>query len=96
MNEDAKIVEEKVIKSLSEETRSIKISVVITCHTRKQFLREAINSAIHQTFPRKDYEIIVVADFHDEEIEKYCKDYNVIFKYDDRQGIGAKMASNND
>ena len=45
------------------------ISVVITAHNRKEFLKEAINSAINQTLDKDFYEIIVVKNFDDQEVD---------------------------
>jgi len=39
------------------------ITVIITAYNRKEFLEDAIKSAINQTLPRKYYEIIVVKIF---------------------------------
>ena len=41
------------------------ISVIITAHNRKEFLLEAVNSALNQTLPKDEYEIIVVKNFQD-------------------------------
>lgn len=68
------------------------ITLVITCHQRKQYLKSAIDSAVHQSFPRTQYEILVVADFNDAEIGEHCKVNNVEFIFDPRHGIGTKMA----
>ena len=40
------------------------ISVIITAYNRKQFLPDAINSALHQTLDRYPFEIIVVSNFY--------------------------------
>jgi len=39
------------------------ISVIIVAHNRREFLLEAVNSALHQTLPKDEYEIIVVKNF---------------------------------
>jgi cellulose synthase/poly-beta-1,6-N-acetylglucosamine synthase-like glycosyltransferase len=39
------------------------ISVIITAHDRKEFLKEAINSVINQTLDKSFYEFIVVIIF---------------------------------
>jgi len=36
------------------------ISVIITAHNRRELLLEAVNSALNQTLPKDEYEIIVV------------------------------------
>jgi glycosyltransferase involved in cell wall biosynthesis len=44
------------------------ISVIITVHKRKESSLEAVDSAINQTLPKDEYEIIVVKNFKDERI----------------------------
>jgi glycosyltransferase involved in cell wall biosynthesis len=39
------------------------ISVVVTAYDRREFLLSVLRSAINQSF--KDYEVIVVKNFHD-------------------------------
>jgi glycosyltransferase involved in cell wall biosynthesis len=39
------------------------ISVIITAHNRKEFLKEAIQSALNQTLERSNYEILVIKNF---------------------------------
>lgn len=41
------------------------ISVIITAYKRKDFLKYALESALNQTLPRENYEVIVVKDFED-------------------------------
>lgn len=52
--------------------------VVLSHHSRKEYLKEAIESAINQTLPRSLYEIIVVKDYEDLELEKFFLEYGVI------------------
>lgn len=68
------------------------ISIVITCHSRKDFLEEAIESALNQTIPRERYEILLVMDFQDTELEEYCRNRNVKIIFDNRPQIGVKIA----
>lgn len=46
-----------------------KISVIITCHNRKDFIVDAIDSLSRQTIPREEFEIIVVKNFKDDQID---------------------------
>ncbi|MEM4092970.1 MAG: glycosyltransferase family 2 protein [Conexivisphaerales archaeon] len=41
------------------------ISVIITAHDRKDYLKEAVNSALKQTLDRDKYEVIVVKNYSD-------------------------------
>jgi glycosyltransferase involved in cell wall biosynthesis len=53
------------------------ISVIITAHNRREFLLDAVNSALNQTLPKDEYEIIVVKNFEDERIDKFLEEHNV-------------------
>jgi glycosyltransferase involved in cell wall biosynthesis len=53
------------------------ISVIITAHDRREFLLDAVNSALNQTLPKDEYEIIVVKNFEDERIDKFLEEHNV-------------------
>ena len=49
---------------------SKKISVIITAYNRKNFLYDAVKSAIDQTIDKKLYEIIIIKNFEDKKINK--------------------------
>jgi glycosyltransferase involved in cell wall biosynthesis len=55
------------------------ISVIITAHRRREFLLSAVESALHQTLPRDYYEIIVIKDFEEEELDMFL-DNNYVKK----------------
>ena len=50
------------------------ISVIVTAYNRKEFLLQAVSSALRQTLPREYYEVIVVKNFEDEEIDRQLGD----------------------
>ena len=54
------------------------ISVIVTAYNRKEFLLEALQSAVNQTLPRDSYEIICIKNFNDQKIDKYIKDNEII------------------
>jgi glycosyltransferase involved in cell wall biosynthesis len=54
------------------------ISVIVTAYNRKEFLLEALQSAVNQTSPRDSYEIICIKNFNDQKIDKYIKDNEII------------------
>lgn len=54
------------------------ISVIIDAHDRKEFLKDAIESAINQSIDRSIYEIIVVKNFDDPEIDNLIAANQVI------------------
>jgi glycosyltransferase involved in cell wall biosynthesis len=70
------------------------ISVIITAHNRKEFLKEAINSVINQTLNRDFYEIIVIKNFDDQEIDNLIEKNKIISlkSRDDSSSIGGKLA----
>ncbi|MEM3245801.1 MAG: glycosyltransferase family 2 protein [Candidatus Micrarchaeaceae archaeon] len=69
------------------------ITVIISAHDRKQYLKDAINSVLNQTLDRSLYEIIVVKNFNDREIDKFIKQHNIRdIKFTRNQNLGAKFA----
>ena len=67
------------------------ISVIITAHNRREFLLEAVNSALNQSLPRDEYEIIVVKNFEDEKIDKFLEEHNVKNVFTKEEPLGAKV-----
>jgi len=66
------------------------ISVIITAHNRRRFLLEAVNSALNQTLPKDEYEIIVVKNFEDERIDKFLEEHyvkNIVTKEEPLNGL---------
>jgi len=53
------------------------ISVIVTAYNRKEFLLQAVSSALRQTLPRDFYEVIVVKNFEDEEIDRWLEGWGV-------------------
>ncbi|MEM3265626.1 MAG: glycosyltransferase [Thermoplasmata archaeon] len=53
------------------------ISVIVTAYNRKEFLLDALKSVVNQTLDRKFYEIIVVKNFNDNEIDNYILENNI-------------------
>jgi glycosyltransferase involved in cell wall biosynthesis len=68
------------------------ISVIITAHNRREFLLEAVNSALNQTLPKDEYEIIVVKNFEDERIDRFLEEHNVKNIVMKEEPLGAKIA----
>ena len=54
------------------------LSVIVTAYNRKEFLLEALQSAVNQTLKRDKYEIICIKNFNDQKIDKYLKDNEII------------------
>ena len=55
-----------------------RLSVVVTAYNRKEFLLEALHSAVNQTLPRDSYEIICIKNFKDNKIDNYIKNQGII------------------
>ncbi len=51
------------------------VSVVITCYNRERFISRAIRSALSQTFPRDNYEVIVVDDGSTDSSPQIIRDF---------------------
>lgn len=68
------------------------ISVIITAHDRKEFLIEAIKSVLNQTLDRSLYEMLVVKNFEDEEIDKFIDKENIINIFTEKAELSKKFA----
>ena len=68
------------------------ISVIVTAYNRKEFLLQAVSSALRQTLPRDFYEVIVVKNFEDEEIDRQLKHMGVTNLSSNSVGLGAKVS----
>ena len=53
------------------------ISVIITAYNRKEFLLNAIKSVLNQTLDKKYYEIIVIKNFEDKNIDNFISGNNI-------------------
>jgi len=69
------------------------ITVIITAYNRKEFLEDAIKSAINQTLPRKYYEIIVVKNFFDKKIDEIIPNNNIKSIFCDSPNQGEHLAA---
>ncbi len=64
------------------------ISVIVTAYNRKEFLKEALASAVNQDLNRDFYEIICIKNFKDANIDSYIKENNIINIVEDNRKIG--------
>ena len=53
------------------------ITVAVTAHDRKEFVLAALRSAVDQTLPRERYEVVLVKNFSDEEIDEYASSNDI-------------------
>jgi glycosyltransferase involved in cell wall biosynthesis len=69
------------------------ISVIISAHDRRSYIKEALESCLNQSFPRDNYEVIVVKNFTDVDIDAYIAKYKVESILTDKITLGQKMAA---
>ncbi|MFP3287843.1 MAG: glycosyltransferase [Acidilobus sp.] len=69
----------------------IDVSVVIYAYKRRSFVKEAIISAALQNVPKDRYEVILVMDLNDEELDDLVAPYGHVIHYPDERG-GAMYA----
>jgi len=64
------------------------ISVIVTAYKRRQYLYNALLSLKAQTLPRNKYEVIVVKDFEDPQIDNLIKDmgWKSVYSNEEYQG----------
>jgi len=67
------------------------ISVIITAHNRREYLLDAVNSALNQTLPRNEYEIIVVKNFEDENVDRFLEEHSVRNIIVEEEPLSAKI-----
>ena len=66
------------------------ISVIIISHLRKKFIKIAFDSAINQSLSRDYYEVIVIKNFIDRDIDSYIENNGGKNVYTDAQPLGDK------
>jgi glycosyltransferase involved in cell wall biosynthesis len=74
------------------ETPTPSISVIVTAHGRREFLLGAVRSAVDQTLARSEYEIWVVKDFSDPEIDAALDGQQVHHVVTNEVSLGSKLA----
>ena len=67
------------------------ISVVITAYDRKVFLLNAIKSVLSQTLDKTYYEIIVIKNFKDDNIDDFIKKNKVIGIISNEESLSGKL-----
>ncbi|MHB1435700.1 MAG: glycosyltransferase [Thermoplasmata archaeon] len=63
------------------------VAVVIGAFSRRQFVREAIRSALAQSREGLTLEVVVIVNFRDPELEQEFADLGVRFRFDPRSGL---------
>lgn len=67
------------------------ISVIIIAYNRKEYLLDAIKSVINQTLDKKYYEIIVIKNFYDDNIDAFATKNNIINLFSENQMLSGKI-----
>lgn len=67
------------------------ISVIIIAYNRKKYLLDAIRSVLNQTLSRVNYEIIVIKNYLDDEIDKFININNLINIYSQEKSLSGKI-----
>lgn len=67
------------------------LSVIITAYNRRKFLKAAVKSVLDQKFERERYEIIVVKNFVDPEIDEFISDNSIISEITGDCSIGEML-----
>ncbi len=74
-----------------ENERLPRISVIIVAYNRKEFLTNAIKSALNQTLDKKYYEIIVIKNFLDDSIDNFILENNIKGIISKENSLGGKL-----
>jgi Glycosyl transferase family 2 len=69
------------------------ISVVVVAHDRKEFLLPAVDSVRQQSLERTRFDIVVVKNFEDPEIDRSLRDQGVVLVQSAQPDLGAKLAA---
>lgn len=67
------------------------ISVVVTAYNRREFIQEAVQSALCQTLDKEKYEIIVIKNYLDNKIDEFLKEKDVLNIYSDERLLGQNI-----
>ena len=55
-----------------------RVSIIINCFSRRQYVMDALRSAQEQLDPGIEYEIILIKNFHDHDIDSFAEDHGII------------------
>ena len=76
----------------------VKVSVVVPTYNRRELLKECLDSLLNQTYPKDEYEVIVVddgsTDGTEELLREYAKNAPCMFKYFKQENRGPAAARN--
>ncbi len=67
------------------------ISVIVSAYDRKKYLLDALKSVTNQSLPRDKYEIILIKNFNDENIDKFAEQNNIQNLYSEDKRFSGKI-----
>ncbi len=68
------------------------ISILVLAYQRRPFLLGAVRSALRQTLPRQEYEVLVVKGFEDPDIDAALRELGVWCAFNDSPDYGPRLA----
>ena len=83
--------EELTIYNKSYESKPVFISVIIMAYNRKEFLLNAVKSALNQTLLKDKYEIMVIKNYSDDKIDKFIEENNIKNILSDEISLSGKI-----
>lgn len=81
----------KTKKYMNVLPENLKISVIITAYNRRDYLLRALNSVLNQTLDRDLFEIIVIKNYKDNEIDQQIIKSGSKLIFSDDKALGAKF-----
>ena len=90
-NQKSFYVDELLLRSVLSCLPSPYITVIVTAHDRRKYLQGAVTSTLDQSLPNSLYEVIVVKDFSNVEIDSWLNKKGILNLYSNSQGIGGKI-----
>lgn len=80
------------MSQVKDQEESPAVSVVVPTYNRGEYIRETLDSVLHQTF--SDYEVIVVDDGSTDGTEEIVRPYMDRLRYIRQENKGAAVARN--
>ena len=75
-------------------TKYLGVSVVVTAYNRREYIKRAVDSILRQTLNRNYFEIIVVKNYEDKDVDNYLSRIGVIMvKSKDNDTFGSCLAN---
>ena len=69
----------------------VQFSILVVAYNRKEFLLNAVNSALNQTIEKSEFEVIVIKNFEDEKIDQEIAGLEIANILSDKASLGEKI-----